>query len=301
MFEKILVPLDGSKLAELALYKAAELSAKFDSEAYLLHVTKPRVRETHLHHGYLKHASDLIRVYINGFGGIKADIKTIIEYGDPTKSILRFVSKNKIDLVVMSTHGRSGLKKWWLGSTANEVARESGIPVLLVRANMNKAAMETPVAKILVPLDGSKFAQQILSHVEMIAANLGSEIVLIRIVESLEETEVDTKEKGEEIIVLKKYTNMIRSTLENRAKAYLERVEKSMLIKGLKVKSVVLSGKVSPTIIQYADDNFIDLIAISTHGYTGINRWAFGSVAAKLVQYSTRPILVIRGRIPSAP
>jgi nucleotide-binding universal stress UspA family protein len=140
---------------------------------------------------------------------------------------------------------------------------------------------------ILVPLDGSPRAESILPHVEQLAARFESEVVLMHVFEP-DFSLVDTYGHPPEF-----YT-ALRENLENESKSYLDRVEKSLSKKGLHVRSLIKGGPVVSTIIKVAESERADLIAMSSHGRTGLARIFYGSVAAGVLHQVDRPLLLIR-------
>ena len=142
---------------------------------------------------------------------------------------------------------------------------------------------------ILVPLDGSDLAEQVLPHVHALAANEGTtKITLLRAVPPIFTTSVD-------------YSGMLATTaadaletLEGEAHEYLERVAVQFRTEGYNVQVDVSAMPAAEAILDYADSQHADLIAIATHGRSGISRWVFGSVTQKVVQAAPVPVLVVR-------
>jgi nucleotide-binding universal stress UspA family protein len=193
----------------------------------------------------------------------------------------------------MASRGRSGLGPWLLGNIAAKVLRATEKPVLLVRAPAGDSALPEKrlLRKILVPLDGSDLGETTLSHAEALAKNLGAEIVLLRALEPPRPLE------GEGAYTGKKLHFRSKEETERRKAAameYLDAVGRPLREKGLKVSRAVLSGLAAEEIIDYARDNGIDLIAMSSHGRSGIGRWVFGSVTDKVVHAGDTPVLVVR-------
>jgi nucleotide-binding universal stress UspA family protein len=194
--------------------------------------------------------------------------------GHPAEEILRCVDEKKVDFMVVATHGRSGIRRWVMGSVADKVLHASKVPVLLVRAEVPEDIVNEkwPSRTFLVPLDGSALAEAVLPHVEAIAKQRGSElvdVVLLRVHESLEHVA---------------YTKQV-------VDEYLAEVSERLRQAGLEVSSEVLEGNPSEEIIQYASRNPFNLIFMATHGRSGISRWALGSVAQTGV---SSPIFLVR-------
>ena len=184
---------------------------------------------------------------------------------------------------------RGGL--WPLGTVAAKVLRATDIPVLLVRTPARKDALERRMLmrRVLVPLDGSRLGEGAVSHVETLAGSLGAEVVLLHIVDPL--------------IVQPMYGPLLsyplpvpegEEAMRAEAKAYLSGVEKTLSEKGLETTGEVLFGSPADQIIEFAERNDIDLIALSSHGRSGIGRWVFGSVTDKILHAGDTAVLVIR-------
>lgn len=161
MFKKILIPLDGSRLSSKALHYAGEVAQRFNAEIILIQVVPPTIPvptttgvapgvespaavEIAMHTALMEDKKNVTgaKRYLRGkVRGIKSQnlkVSYNVIVGDPSNSIMLFSKKEKIDLIVMTTHGKSGLKRAIMGSVADTVIRESGKPVLVIRANKNK-------------------------------------------------------------------------------------------------------------------------------------------------------------------
>jgi nucleotide-binding universal stress UspA family protein len=138
--------------------------------------------------------------------------------------------------------------------------------------------------KILVPLDGSELAECVLPHVKAIAAGCGiGQVVLLKVVEPL------AAGTAPEVVF-----EVVQKTVMKAAEDYLTRIQAKLNKEGLAVETQILTGRPAETISDFAQHNKVDLIAIATHGRSGISRWIFGSVADKLVRSSSAPVLLIR-------
>jgi nucleotide-binding universal stress UspA family protein len=161
-----------------------------------------------------------------------------------------------------------------LGNIAAKVIRATTQPVLLVRAPASNAALQEKrlITKILVPLDGSATGEAAVASAGTLADVLGAELILFQVWEPVATFSAHT----------------------SRFVAYLDRVGKPMRKRGLKTSSVVVTGSTADQIIDYAEANAIDLIAMSTHGRTGFGRWVFGSFTDKVLHAGDTPVLVVR-------
>ena len=289
MYKRMLVPLDGSELAEVVFTYAKELAARGGLEVFLLHVFDPEdLALAPLHQTYVQHKAEIIKRELQGFQekiGIASESKPVIVRGAvvtgyPAEEILRYSDEYNVDLILMANLGRSGIRRWTIGSVAEKVLRTSNAPVLLVRAGIPEEVIydKWPRRTILVPLDGSELAEAVLPHVEALAKQGGTEIadvVLLRVCE---------------------YTEMDNARFVALAEEYLAEVEKRLKNTSLSVKSTVVMGDPTEQIIEYANINPINLIVMSTHARSGLDLWALGSVAAKVLQKASRPIFLVRPR-----
>ena len=169
MYEKILVPLDGSELAELALPYAEELAGRLGSEVNLLAVS--RSAETESYHEHLIYIERMVEPTKRGAeryrkkpyeGAIK--VESVVLVGHPAEEIVDYADKADIDLIVMATHGRSGIRRWALGSVADKVVRATKRPVALIRAKDARSDVREKgiLNKALILLDGSKEGEAVI-------------------------------------------------------------------------------------------------------------------------------------------
>jgi nucleotide-binding universal stress UspA family protein len=145
--------------------------------------------------------------------------------------------------------------------------------------------------KILVPLDGSKLAEVVLPHVEQLAWELGSSLILLRVVRPPRAVEYT---RQEEMMAL----NRERETVFKRdAETYLAARRGELRNKNIEVSThIIVSEAVATAILDFAESEGVDLIAMSTHGRSGLGRWVYGSVADKVLQGATCPVLLIRAK-----
>ncbi len=293
MYQRILVPLDGSELAQVTLSYVEELARTTGCEVVLLRVAEPEENcGDRTHRDYLEGVAEaMLRRQ-----GDKGIVHCEVVRGRPAEEIVRYAEENDIDLIAMSTHGRSGVLRWVMGSVATKVLGASSSPVLLVRA---KALQQvTPQgwlgSSILVPLDGSAVAEWVIPHVGYLAREWGAETILLRICEppTIPSDRPAAIEPSWEA-----YRDQLIGCCRSQATQYLNTIEKAFEDRGLKARSEVIMGKVAEEIIAYTNRGGIDLIAITTHGRSGVSRWLYGSVASKILSAASIPILLINARV----
>lgn len=218
--------------------------------------------------------------------GIKA--KSIATIGGPAEEILRVSEKEGCGLIAMSTHGRNPIGRSILGSVTDRVIHASDVPVLTVTPERAKKYHEEgeTLTTIVVPLDGSVLAQRVLPYVERLARILSMDVLLARVVRTEHPTYTDT-ELGFRVTEFTEEVN-------REATEYLEQISQHLRDKGLTVRNQLLTGSAAQALVKLAHETPRNLIAMTTHGRTGLSRWMMGSVASTLVRRSGDPVLVIR-------
>ncbi len=176
-YQKLLVPLDGSDLAEKALPYAREIAKLKNSEVILfaVSITTSGGRRDRLLKSYLDVNAKELKSH-----RIKAS--TAIAYGDVAEEIIEYADKNKVDLVIISTHGYSGIKRWIMGSVTQKVLYGTCTPILLIKSKSPEVST-VEFKKILLPVDGSSFSETTFSYVEELAKGINTEIVLLEVSE----------------------------------------------------------------------------------------------------------------------
>ena len=295
-YKKILVPLDGSELAEKALPYVKTIARLKNSNVILFAVSLAIFvdRRDRLFASYLEVSAKELNEE-----GIKATTAT--SYGDVSEEIVKYANNNKIDLIVMATHGYSRAKRWLFGSVTQKVLYGTETPVLLIKLKSPEVSGE--FNRILVPVDGSPFSEATFPYVVELAKNTKKEILLLHICEP-----PVVPSYGSQPInpTWKKYRDNMWEETERLSTNYLNKTMAVLKKKGLKIKSRVIkaqSGEVAKTIMQTSKEENIDLIAIATQGRTGVRGWVYGSVANKIVEDSSQPVLLIRPAtsIPTSP
>jgi nucleotide-binding universal stress UspA family protein len=303
MYSKILVPLDGSDIAECVLpYVESVATWKKPTEITFLYVIQPldipladrkfteRI-EAEARSGaksYLDKLMEKIK--------IKENVKHVVRVGKSAETIIDYAAEHKIKLIVMATHGRSGISRWTRGSVADKVLHNANVPVWLIKAD---AATKTFLKKgqkikILVTLDGSKLAEESLASVTELAQQYGIdsvELTLFRVSELFSPPYIYPPEMP---ISIEEYLEYEKKRTAEICRSYLENIEKQLTQKGLNAKTAVEEGIPADVIINHARKNSIDLIVMSTHGRTGFSHWAFGSIAEKVLKGAPCPVFLVR-------
>jgi nucleotide-binding universal stress UspA family protein len=298
MYSKILVPLDGSQLSEKVLSYARSLAKGLKVPVELLRVIDPAVTEAFSKPEDGRHA-DIVTSEMrdNGLDYLKevarsftdtSTVKCSAETGSPAEVIVDRAAAQTGTLIAMSTHGRSGAQRWLLGSVADKVLHASTSPLLLVRAREGENSPdEATLTTIDVPLDGSGLSELVLPHVTALAQKLNLEVVLLRapVVPASSYMAPEYEPGFQEIA----------GNIMDESKKYLEEKVEQLQGGGVeKVSYVLLKGETAVEIIEMARQTPDNIVAMCTHGNSGIGRWVLGSVTDRVVRYSGDPVLVIR-------
>jgi nucleotide-binding universal stress UspA family protein len=298
MFTRVLIPLDGSKTAERVLPYARfiaealripiELLAVIDVAAMASQVASERGRHLDI---IIPEVERRGRSYLEKiateFPGLTIGIT--IGKGKPAETIIEKAASDKGTLITMATHGRSGIKRWLLGSVAEKVLRGTANALLLVRAaGQAELKREPSLRSITVPLDGSQLAASVLPLVATIAQRINVEIVLFRAYELPASAYYGSED------YLPNYEEL-KDNVKKEVRSYLGKEIETLKSQGIeKVSFFVTEGSGPDEIISYARKRPDTLIAMCTHGRSGVKRWVLGSVTEKVVRHSGDPVLVMR-------
>ncbi|OGN99695.1 MAG: hypothetical protein A2Y90_04820 [Chloroflexi bacterium RBG_13_52_12] len=277
MYTKVVVPLDCSPLAEVALPYAEEIAGKMSSDIILLTVLSSEDPGEYQNH--LKYSRKMINItklqvkkYLKDPQNPGININAATRTGNPAEGILDYTDKGHPCLLVMATHGRSGLSRWAVGSIADKVVRAtSKQPLLLVRAKGAHPDVRAKriLKKALVPLDGSYISESVIPYISEIARNLEMELTLLRVIPRTENNFTD---------------------VETYLRGWCRRLAEEDVSAGYEVRV----GSPAEQIIDYADEIATDLVAMTTHGETTINMWSLGSVAQKILLGGNSPLFLVK-------
>ncbi len=278
MFEKIIIPLDCSKLAEAALPYAEELGAKMGSEIVLLSVVGSEDHEKLAnYYTYIKKIQEATDhyagKYIENDSEKLYDVTTVRRTGDPARKIIEYALEIDFPLIVMASHGQTGMSRWAVGSVADKVVRAGKTQaVMLIRANESRSDIRDKrlLRKVLVPLDSSFKSESVIPYICNIALKLQMELTLLQVLSQNGNSETDAKIYLDSLC--KKVEDMIDVAIDYR----------------------VGVGSVAETIIDLADELTVDLVAMSTRGMNRNNPLSLGSVAQKVFLAGNTPLLLIR-------
>ncbi|MBN1374666.1 MAG: universal stress protein [Dehalococcoidia bacterium] len=303
MYARILVPLDGSQLAECVLPHVRALaggSAKI--EITFLYVVPPldtpmvkAVYKKKIESEAMASAqSYLKRLCLRA--AFKDNSSGQVLVGKAADTIVEYAAAHKIDLIVMATHGRSGISHWVYGSVAEKVIHASKAPIWLVKAASCKVSYGRRKLTVVVPLDGSPVAESVLPHLKGLRLQLPGnrlDVVLMRVCEIFSPPITYPPPMS---MSWDEYLAHEKARCKEICSNYLSEVSGKLAKNRLAVRTEVPEGNPAEKIIGYVKDNSVDLVIMSTHGRTGISKWAFGSIAEKVLKGAACPILLIHAR-----
>jgi nucleotide-binding universal stress UspA family protein len=307
MFRSILVPLDGSPFAEHALAPALTIArrAKASLSLLLVHVPLAAVyseRRANMETTYDPLLKDREQAYLHSIAEqVKsvADVplRVILADGPIVDTIQKQAEAEKAGLVVMTTHGRGAVARFWLGSVADDLLRNLSVPTLLIKPSDGVAdfGREVVFKHALIPLDGSPFAEQIIEPATALGTPLGSDYLLFQVVKppipfTADYTQVPATPQVREM--MDKLRVMHEAEIKDAGK-YLQKVAATLSARSLKVQTSVASAEQPASAVLEAAKG-CDFIAVATHGHRGIRRVVLGSVADKIVRGANVPVLVYR-------
>ena len=300
MYSKILVPLDGSNTAENVLPFARYFARSLQIPIELLDVldVAEMARNVSAAKGLFldaliddetRRCGDYLNRVAKNFplGGVRCTAGK----GKAADVIIESAAAEKNTLIAMATHGRSGLNRWLLGSVAEKVLRGASNPLLLVRAEEKTPPWEMAALKsVVVPLDGSQLAESVLPSVEELAKNLDLEVILIRAYS----VPYGAYSAGEGFYD-STHIEAFVAQLKDETVEYLEKKAAELKRRGItKVSYIAKEGLGADEIISIARHTPDNLIAMCTHGRSGVKRWALGSVTETVVRHSDDPVLITR-------
>lgn len=319
MYDHIVVPLDGSEFSRAAIPYALAASGGPATQVEL--VSAVHVLGTVAAPGWMPGAGAGLSVYQTGMeipAGTdllqlslqrrREDLQTIaaevspearatvvcctVLEGEPSAAIAAHAESSGADLIVMSTHGRGGLERAWIGSVADRLVRRVPVPILLVRPSHEAPGERTPptIQRVLVPLDGSPLAESVLESAGELAQRLDAELVLLRVLES------DLTADSPYLPAVATQQEDHLRDVERQAGEYLETVAGRLEAQGVRVADRLLrTGSPSRVISSVARD-VAQVTAMATHGRGGLQRFLLGSVSDKVLRSSEQPVLLVPSR-----
>jgi len=297
MFDTILVPLDGSQLADCVLPHVVAIARPFDSAITLLRMLEKN------HAGTSAQLFDLLNWQINKtrsalyLDKIQARlessnirVQTEVREGLIAEGITEYAQNQGMKLIILSSHGRHGLTQWGISSVTQKTILSAQTSLLIVRAHAGELT-EAPVYRnILVPLDGSQRAENVLPIITQLASFHKSQIHLVQVIQTPEMAR--QMPPAREDIEL---SNRVVERNREEAERYLEQLKLRSYLEGITVQThLIASDNAAMALHQLAEQEQINLVALSAHGYSGNHQWPYGSMVNNFIMYGKVSLLIVQ-------
>jgi nucleotide-binding universal stress UspA family protein len=302
MFDTILVPLDGSQLADCVLPHVFAIARSFDAEIILLRVLEKNQA------GASAQVFDLLNWQINKtrsalylektkarFEELSVRARAIVIEGLVAEGIIEYAQSQGMKLIVLSSHGRNGLTQWGISSITQKIILSAQTSLLIVRARQQDIQLgklsATPLyQRIMVPLDGSQRAENVLPIITQLAHFHKSQVCLVHVVKAPEMAR-QMPPAPEDIDL----SNRVVARNQEEAGRYLEQVKSRSDLEGIAIQThLITSNHAAVALHQLAEQEHFDLVTLNAHGYSGNHQWPYGSMVNHFILYGKVPLLIVQ-------
>ena len=313
-YTRIILPLDGSGTSEQAIPLARELAMHLSLPIRLVYAVEPDspaiTQSLYSNRRWMEPASareararDYLAIISSRLTADGLQVETVIPHREPAGGIVEEAGQDPGALIVITSHGRSGLARWWLGSVADKVLHTSDNPMLIIRIREQafRPPGESP-GRLIVPLDGSELAELVLPHVIHLATGMGMPVKLLQITPPEEEyyrfAAMGPGLAPSPAPSAPSITELVQLAAQEGS-AYLDDVKSRLIDKGVQVVDMeVTQGTPADVIVDRVSEDDVSLVAMTTHGRSGVGRMMLGSVAERVIRQSGCPVLAVRaGRV----
>jgi len=293
MFDTVLVPADGSDHTVRAAEHGAAIAEAFDATLHVITVVDHRAAAGPFDTGGLREefldrleadAEDIVDAVAKAVDASQG-LQTAVRRGDPVDEILDYAADHEIDLVAMGTHGRTGVERYVMGSVTEQVVRRAGVPVLSVRVTEASRRADA-YDEIMIPTDGSESADAAVEPALELATRFDARVHAVHV---LNVGDADVGVEHPESTAL---LDRLRAHGERAVEGVADRAREA----GVDVVTNVDGGYPAAGILEYADANDVDCIAMGTAGRTGINRFLLGSTTERVIRHADVPVLAVNAR-----
>jgi nucleotide-binding universal stress UspA family protein len=299
MYKKILLPLDGSTLAEQAIEPAMVLAEQTGGKVILIQAPVMDLIVSHpVIGGYgvllpdqssdeaFAQANSYLGQIQNKYRHSGVTIVPMVVDGDPASAIVDTAVSEKVDLIVMSTHGRSGLDRFIMGSVTEKVLQKAPCPVLALRSG-------DPIRNVLMTLDGSAMSETAVKPGLDLARGLGAHPIILRV--DNRDSYLDQRELDEINHLEPGLAEQVMDSFYNRIPDYVKRiVGQYQQDEDQEIETAIAEGDPADYILRVAADKKVDVIVMATHGRSGLRRWLYGSTTNKVMRATGRSMLIVR-------
>lgn len=297
MIQHILVPLDGSELAECVLPHLMAIAPSTSARVTLIHVLERNLSRNGSTlpfdllgwHMQKQEAQSYLDRITERLQKLDLPVEQVTLEGNPAEMLIEFARNNDVDLVLLSSHGRTGLSEWNVSSVVQKILLRAYKSILLVRAYTSPPA-EVHYKRLFLALDGSTRAEYILPFAMSLAQAHQSNVVLGMVIQT-PQTIQRFPLSEEETVWLQQFTEKN----QNEATRYLDQLATQLRLKSVSSEvKIVVSENALGAVYDMAEESDTDLIMIAAHGYSGERRWPYGSIAASLIAYGHSPLMILQ-------
>jgi len=298
---QILVPLDGSVLAECVLPHVVALGRVFGSKIILLRVITPATDEGHVIDPFSWEMQKAEAIsYLQGKKELLNQLMDSVEYqlfeGKAAEKITEYARQENVDLIALSSHGQSGLNEWNISSVVQKIIFYAQKSILLIRAYhaMDVGIQDVRYQKLAMPLDCPQRAELVLPMAAHIAKFYGARLLLTHVIREPEITCRNPPTEAE--------LDLSRKLIEcnkNYMEKYFEQLTSQLSHQGVEIQSELrTSSNVSETLHELMEDEKVDLVLLTAHGMTGSHKWPYGNLATSFIIYGSKPIIILQDLNP---
>jgi nucleotide-binding universal stress UspA family protein len=300
MVERIMLPLDGSELAERAIHYVRDLAAQLEAEVYLLHACPPEHKQyLRMHQMYLDDLAEEIkrRIKLDWQPAGDPAVSTDVILDEPVNAIFEYIKQKSISIVALTDHASSGMRAWAMGSVADKVVRGAGIPVLLIHITEEYTAsiQKGSIRKIMLPLDGSDSSAMAIPYAVKLAKKLKAGIELFSMAQTIYAQTIYMENVGGSVIGFGSNFDVIDAENKKFVDKYLQGVAGEIQKEGINVtQNSLVARDAGVEILELEKKTQPDLVIMATRGRSNIARWALGSVAERVLHDGNTPILMVK-------
>jgi nucleotide-binding universal stress UspA family protein len=289
----VLITLDGTAFSEESLSLLPFLKSVGVTRVRLVSVWED-VEGGAAQDERFRQASETGRAYLNAYLQSKATaleraglvLEPVVCFGNAAEEVLRLAEESQSNLIVIATHGRSGIERWRLGSVADKVIRAASCPTLVIGPNVKVDLANYAIKRVMVPLDGSALAEEGLAVAAALAKRANATVELIGVAHLPNTWTAEPLYSGLNVAD-------VLDALTEASEAYLKKTDLPGLTVERTVLSTMLTGEVAGALLSHLRDKPAELIVLTSHGRHGVSRWALGSVTDELLR-GPAPVLVLR-------
>jgi len=290
MYDRILLATDGSDHTRRAAAYVRTLADRFGAEVHVLAVADVGSVSVAFDTGgveqeVIERLQRQCEEWAAETGEFVDAAETAVVSGRPRKEVLDYAAEHDIDLLAMGTHGRTGIRRYVIGSVTEHVLRRAGAPVLTARADGDEEANGGEIARVLVPTDGSDAAGAAVDHAVAVADACGAAVRVLSV--------VDTRALAAQSELAP--SDLVVERLEDQSEHAVTEVAERCEAAGLSVQTAVARGAPSRAICEDAAESGADLVVMGTRGRSGLDRVLLGSVTERTVRHAPVPVMAVRG------